>query len=171
EKSTMFKPKLDKMQESIIERKLKEQEATKLSQIEAQRKYSENLYKTLNSTELNGIKINPDIQNKLFKGLTEASYVSVKGNNTNLFGHLIEKHQFGKQPRLDLIAEATWLLADPDGYRESIKQIGKNAQAEKTLKELKTEQSGSKNNAQTITEVKGKGSLKIPAPNKNFFKF
>jgi hypothetical protein len=56
-----------------------------------------------------------------------------------MLGHLLEKYQF-VEPRHDLIAEALWLLADPDGYKSKIKDQGGKAVVEKTVRQLKTEE-------------------------------
>ena len=45
------------------------------------------------------------------------------------------------EPRHDLIAEALWLLADPDGYKNKIKDQGGKQAVEKTVRQLKTEES------------------------------
>ena len=63
----------------------------------------------------------------------------MQGKNTNLLGHLLEKYQF-VEPRYDLIAEALWLLADPEGYKGRIKDQGGKAAVEKTVRQLKTEE-------------------------------
>jgi hypothetical protein len=64
----------------------------------------------------------------------------MSGKKTNLLGHLLEKYQF-VEPNYGLIAEAAWLLSDPDGYRNKVQEIGKNKAVEKTVRQLKTEQS------------------------------
>ena len=76
----------------------------------------------------------------LYSGLVQPSYPSISGKPTNLLGHLLEKYQF-VEPRHDLIAEALWLLADPDGYKGRIKEQGGKQVVEKTVRQLKTEES------------------------------
>jgi hypothetical protein len=76
----------------------------------------------------------------LYSGLVQPNYPSISGKPTNLLGHLLEKYQF-VEPRHDLIAEALWLLADPDGYKSKIKDQGSKQAVEKTVRQLKTEQS------------------------------
>jgi hypothetical protein len=78
-------------------------------------------------------------QGMLYTGLVQPGYPSISGKQTNMLGHLLEKYQY-VEPRHDLIAEALWLLADPDGYKSKIKEQGKNAAVEKTVRQLKTEQ-------------------------------
>jgi len=57
-----------------------------------------------------------------------------------MLGHLLEKYQF-VEPRHDLIAEALWLLADPDGYKGKVREQGSKKTVEDTVRKLKTEES------------------------------
>lgn len=138
-KAQQFKPKLDKMQESIIERQLAEQEMKREQQAEAAKQYQDNVYNTLSAGELGGIKLDRKVQGLLFSGLVQPSYPSISGKPTNLLGHLLEKYQF-VEPRHDLIAEALWLLADPDGYKSKMRDQGSRQATEKAVRQLKTEQ-------------------------------
>jgi hypothetical protein len=72
--------------------------------------------------------------------LVQPNYPSISGRPTNLLGHLLEKYQF-VEPRHDLIAEALWLLADPDGYKGRVREVGTKQAVEKTVRQLKTEES------------------------------
>jgi len=72
--------------------------------------------------------------------LVQPQYPSISGKPTNLLGHLLEKYQF-VEPNYSLIAEALWLLSDPDNYRQSLVKQGKNQAVEQTVRQLKTEQS------------------------------
>jgi len=138
-KAQQFKPKLDKMQESIIERQLAEQEMKREQQAEAAKQYQDNVYNTLSTGELGGIKLDRKVQGLLFSGLVQPNYPSISGKPTNLLGHLLEKYQF-VEPRHDLIAEALWLLADPDGYKSKMREQGSRQATEKAVRQLKTEQ-------------------------------
>jgi hypothetical protein len=80
------------------------------------------------------------VQAFLFNELTQPKYQSLQGNNTNLLGHLLERYQY-VEPRYDLIAEALWLLADPDGYKNQIRTIAKSEATQETVRKLKTEES------------------------------
>jgi hypothetical protein len=75
----------------------------------------------------------------LYTGLVQPNYPSISGKPTNMLGHLLEKYQF-VEPRHDLIAEALWLLADPEGYKSKIQEKGTKAATEKTVRMLKTEE-------------------------------
>lgn len=140
QQANKFKPKLDKMQQQILERKLAEQEQMKGQQQAAAEAYMDSVYKSLEPAEINGIKLDKKTQSMLYAGLIQPNYPSISGKNTNLLGHLLEKYQF-VEPRHDLIAEALWLLSDPDGYRSKLMDQGKNKTIEKTVRQLKTEQS------------------------------
>ena len=135
-----FKPKLDAMQEEILMDRLAEQEQMKKQQETAARQYMQNVYEALKPGEVNGIKLDKKTQANLYQGLVQPNYPSyMSGKKTNLLGHLLEKYQF-VEPNYGLIAEATWLLSDPDGYRNKVQEIGKNKAVEKTVRQLKTEQ-------------------------------
>ena len=140
QKANQFKPKLDRMQEEIITRQLAEQEHKKEQQQRQAKLYTDNVYNTLITAELGGIKIDKKIQNMLYSGLVQPNYPSISGKPTNMLGHLLEKYQF-VEPRHDLIAEALWLLADPDGYKSKVRDQGTKAAIEKTVRQLKTEES------------------------------
>ena len=139
QKAEQFKPKLDKMQEGLVARQLAEQEHKKQQQEQAAKAYTDNVYDTLSAGELSGVKLDRKTQNMLFSGLVQPAYPSISGKPTNLLGHLLEKYQF-VEPRHDLIAEALWLLSDPDGYKSKIQSVGAKEQVGKTVRTLKTEQ-------------------------------
>jgi hypothetical protein len=138
-KALKFKPKLDKMQEQVVASKLAQQETLRKQQQAAAQTYMTNVYSTLNSGELNGLKLDKKTQGMLYSGLVQPNYPSISGRPTNMLGHLLEKYQYVEQ-RHDLIAEALWLLADPEGYKAKIKEKGSNETVEKTVRTLKTEQ-------------------------------
>jgi len=139
-KAKKFKPKLDAMQEQIVARQLQQQEAMRKQQQQQAAVYTDSVYKTLEPGELNGLKLDKKTQSLLFGGLTQANYPSMSGRPTNLLGHLLEKHQYA-EPNHALVAEALWLLQDPDGYRNKVREMGKKEAVEKTVRQLKSEQS------------------------------
>lgn len=164
-----FKPKLDRMQEQIVQQRVAEQEARKQQQAEAANNYMENVYQTLKAGDLNGIKLDKKTQATLYQGLVEPNYQSVSGRQTNMLGHLLEKYQY-VEPNHELIAEALWLLSDRDGYHSKIKEGAKAETVEKTVRQLKTEQS--KRQSSTVLEEKQvKKSRGIPRPTNIFKRF
>jgi hypothetical protein len=140
QKAKQFKPKLDRMQNEIVANQLAEQEARKEQQSKQAKEYTDNVYNTLAVGDLNGVKLDKKVQSMLYSGLVQPNYPSISGKQTNMLGHLLEKYQF-VEPRHDLIAEALWLLADPEGYKSKIKDQGSKAAVEKTVRQLKTEES------------------------------
>lgn len=140
QKANQFKPKLDAMQEEIVARQLAEQEHRRNMQAEQAKAYQENVYSTLAAGTIGGLKLDRKIQGLLFSGLVQPNYPSISGKPTNLLGHLLEKYQF-VEPRHDLIAEALWLLADPNGYKNRVREQGSRQAVEKTVRQLKTEES------------------------------
>ncbi len=137
--ASKFKPKLDKMQEKVVARKLQEQELKKKQQEQASQEYMKNVYNTLKDGKINEIKVDKKTQAMLYNGLVSPSYPSVSGRNTNLLGHLLEKYQF-VEPNYGLISEALWLLQDPEGYKAKIMDKGAQKSVEATVRKLKTEQ-------------------------------
>lgn len=139
-KAKQFKPKLDQMQEQMVQATLAEQEQRRLQQEAAADAYMQNVFEALRPAEINGLKLDKKTQAHLYSGLVQPQYPSISGKSTNLLGHLLEKYQF-VEPNYSLIAEALWLLSDPDSYRNELKKQGKNAAVEQTVRQLKTEQS------------------------------
>jgi hypothetical protein len=156
-----FKPKLDKMSEAVVARKLQEQEMKQKQQQKASENYMANVYHTLKDGKLGEMKVNKKTQSMLYNGLVSPSYPSISGENTNLLGHLLEKYQF-VEPNYSLVSEALWLLADPDGYKTQLKTQGTNAAVEQTVRKLKTAQS----NRQASTNPTGKRNSSSRAPKK-----
>ena len=135
--ASKFKPKLDKMQEKIVGKKLEEQDLKRKQQEHASKQYMSNVYETLKEGNLGDIKVDRKTQAMLYNGLVQPSYPSVSGKNTNLLGHLLEKYQF-VEPNYTLISEALWLLSDPTGYKAKIMDKGAQKSVEKTVRKLKT---------------------------------
>ena len=139
-KAKQFKPKLDSMQEEIVKSQIIEQEARKEQQEQAAEAYMQNVFEALRPAEINGLKLDKKTQAQLYSGLVQPQYPSISGRPTNLLGHLLEKYQF-VEPNYPLIAEALWLLSNPDEYRQTLTKQGKNQAVEQTVRHLKTEQS------------------------------
>ena len=140
QKAVQFKPKLDRMQNEIVQRQLAAQESRRQQQSHAAKAYQDNVFNTLQAGELGGLRLDKKTQGLLFSGLVQPNYPSISGKPTNMLGHLLEKYQF-VEPRHDLIAEALWLLADPDGYKGKVREQGSKKTVEDTVRKLKTEES------------------------------
>ena len=139
-KAKQFKPKLDQMQEQIVQAQLSEQEHRRKQQEQAADAYVQNVFEALRPAEINGLKLDKKTQAQLYSGLVQPQYPSISGKPTNLLGHLLEKYQY-VEPNYSLIAEALWLLSNPEEYRQNLQKQGKNAAVEQTVRQLKTEQS------------------------------
>jgi|TARA_R100000084_G_C4654055_1_gene151671 hypothetical protein len=146
QQASKFKPKLDKMQEAVVAKKIQEQDLKKKQQEQASKQYMSNVYNTLKEGKLGDIKVDKKTQSLLYNGLVAPNYPSVSGKNTNLLGHLLEKYQF-VEPNYTLVTEALWLLADPTGYKAKIMERGAQKSVEKTVRKLKTEQASSGGNS------------------------
>ena len=166
-KANKFKPKLDKMQESVVAQKLAKQEQMKRQQQAASEAYMQNVYNTVAAADLNGIKLDKRTQNMIYTGLVQPSYPSISGKQTNLLGHLLEKYQY-VEPNYNKIAKVLWLLADEEGYESKVKEQGKAAQVEKTVRQLKTEQAKMATST-PVVEKEETTQRRIPR-NGNFFK-
>jgi hypothetical protein len=165
-KAKQFKPKLDQMQEEIVQAQLAEQESRKQQQEQAAQAYMQNVFEALRPAEINGLKLDKKTQAQLYSGLIQPQYPSISGRPTNLLGHLLEKYQF-VEPNYPLIAEALWLLSNPDEYRQTLVKQGKNQAVEQTVRQLKTEQS--RRNVSTQQDDDEPRSRKISRP-QNIFK-
>lgn len=170
-KAAKFKPKLAALTEQQVAYQLQQQEILHQKQSEQAQMYMENIYKTLEPGELNGLKLDKKTQNMLFAGLVQPSYQSRNGQ-TNLLGHLLEKYQF-VEPNHPLLLEALWLLADPNGYKDKVREIQKKEVTGETVRKLKFEQANKQ--ASFTPDDEGTNSrekqYKIPRPSgNNFFK-
>lgn len=170
-KATKFKPKLDAMTEKQVAYKIQQQEKLRTQQLQTAQNYMSSVHKVLEPGELNGLKLDRKTQNSLFAGLVQPNYPSVSGRQTNLLGHLLEKYQF-VEPNHSLVAEALWLLSDPDGYKSKVRETVKKDVVSTTVRQLKTEE---KNKIQSSTtyddpENTGNQTKKIARPSGNFFK-
>ena len=165
-KAKQFKPKLDQMQEEFVQSQILEQENRKMQQEQAAETYMKSVFEALRPAEINGLKLDKKTQAQLYSGLVQPNYPSISGRPTNQLGHLLEKYQF-VEPNYPLIAEALWLLSNPDEYRQTLVKQGKNQAVEQTVRQLKTEQS--RKNVSTYQEEDESRSRKISRP-ANIFK-
>ncbi|TXG80092.1 MAG: hypothetical protein E6R13_08740 [Spirochaetes bacterium] len=170
-----FKPKLDKMQEEVVARKLEEQEMRRKQQEQASKQYMQNVYETLKDGALGDVKIDKKTQALLYNGLVQPNYPSVSGKNTNLLGHLLEKYQF-VEPNYTLISEALWLLSDPEGYKSKIMEKGSQKAVEATVRKLKTEQANRASASLGVEKAeenssRGSGKKKLTRTNNIFKRF
>jgi hypothetical protein len=168
QKAKQYKPELDQMQEQVVMQQLAVQEQMKQQQQEAADAYVENVYEALKTADLNGVKLDKKTQAQLYTGLVQPQYPSISGRPTNLLGHLLEKYQF-VEPNYPLIAEALWLLSEPEAYRQNLMKQGKNEAVTQTVRQLKTEQANKTASSVYEEEQDTKSQRKI-VRNTNIFK-
>lgn len=149
QKAKQYKPKLDEMHEEMIAYQIAQQEQFREQQEQAAQAYVQNVFEALRPGEINGLKLDRKTQALLYNGLTSADYKSRGGQSTTMLGHLLEKYQY-TEPNYPLIAEALWLLSNPDEYRQNLVKQGKNQAVEQTVRQLKTEQSKKVGSSQEI---------------------
>jgi hypothetical protein len=166
-KANKFKPKLDAMQARVVQQKLAQQEEMKRRQQSQAQAYMENVYNTLAPGDVNGIKLDRRTQELLYTGLIQPNYPSISGRPTNLLGHLLEKYQY-IEPNHSLIAEALWLLADPQSYKTKIREQGQKETVEKTARMLKTEEARRSVSSPVVEKEEVK--QRTIKRNNNFFK-
>jgi hypothetical protein len=154
-KAAQFKPKLDAMQDQILQDKVAEQARAKQKAKEQTELYFNNVYEALKPGLIGEVKIDKRMQQSLYDGLTQFNFPSKSGKMTNELGHLIEKHQF-EEPNLALLAEAQWLLRDPEGYRAELLKLGSAKSAAEAQQELNKEQSRKLAGSGKTAETTGK---------------
>ena len=168
-KAERFKPRLDQMQEEVLEQKIQQQELARKKQEEQSRLYQESIYQVLAPGELNGVKLDTRTQNLLFSGLVQPNYPSISGKPTTMLGHLLEKYQW-VEPNHELIAETLWLLADPEGYKNQIRGAAAKQTVEDTVRKLKYEQANrTPSSVQEEKEQSATPGRKIQRQQRSFF--
>jgi hypothetical protein len=171
QKANQFKPKLEAVREKEVAKKIAEQEQQKQKQQAIAGQFVDSVYGVLEKGELGGVKLDRKTQNMLYTGLVQPGYPSISGKPTNLLGHLLEKYQW-VEPNHELIAEALWLLADPDGFKNKVKSQGSRVATEQTVRSLKTEEARRKSSAVVDRDedpVTNKPKRTIQRSNKNMF--
>jgi len=167
-KAEKFKAKLDKIKADKVSQELAANADRAAKNQAAAKKYVDDIYDTLKDATINGIKLDKKTQNAIYMGLVQPSYTSqVTGKPTNMLGYLLEKHQV-IEPNHALIAEALYLLKDPEGYRAKVREMGAVEETKKIVKTLKTEES-KKSVSSPVVEEEEKSKKKIPRTN-SFFK-
>lgn len=162
EKAQEFKPMLEEMQVEEVNRRLRYQQEQKQKLMEQMELYNNSIRNTLSQADINGVNMPSKTKNMIYSGLTTNNYQLISGRKSNLLYHLLEKKQF-VEPDHALIAEVTWLLSDPEGYKNAVRDSVRNKLANETAEKIKSEQQG-KSSSQQMGERR---TLKRPV--KNFF--
>lgn len=155
-KSKSFKPKLDQMQDVIVQQKLAAQTQLKAQQVEQYNFYNNSVREALLTEDLGGIKIDKKTQVELFNGLTEGAFTDSRGKRCTEFEHLLDKIMW-QEPDYKKLAKIHWILKDEAAYEKAVSLKATNANVEETVRELKTLQS--KNTSATIEEVSAKKTM------------
>lgn len=171
-KATQFKPKLDAMQEQVVQQKVKSQKESNDKRAKQSKGYMDSMYTILEKGKLGDLELDPKTQDMLYAGLVQSNYPSISGKGTNMLGHLLEKYQW-VEPNHTLVAEALYLLADPEGYKKNLGAGIKEEVNKETMRTLKTEQANKTGSSSTPDEVetpeKGRRPA-VPRANRSIFK-
>lgn len=159
-KAKMYKPKLEKARQEELEEKLEREREAEEQRKKYQVVYRENVLNAVKDGDINGVKIDKKVADQLYKGLAEGSYQSVTGGTTNLLGALLEKIQF-IEPNYKLLVEATWLLADPEGYKKKVRAGIKEEVTAETVRKIKTSNQSSKVGSTSTQDFKEENKPKI----------
>lgn len=158
-KAEQFKPKLDKLQEKVVQEKLAEQEEVKKYQKQLIKQYFDGVTEALQDKNLNGINISKDEQAAIYEDLTANNYVSSRtGQPINYLGKFLE-HITWDQPDYKMLAELTLFAKNPEKYREKIRASVKADEAANTVRKLKTAQGGLKPTTTPVEEEKPKFTI------------
>jgi hypothetical protein len=158
-KAEQFKPKLEKLQEKVVQEKLAEQEEVKKYQKQLIKNYFDGVTEALQDKNLNGITINKDEQASIYEDLTANNYVSSRtGQPINYLGKFLE-HITWDEPNYKMLAELTLFAKNPEKYREKIKASVKASEAENTVRKLKTAQGGLKPSTTPVEEEPNKFTI------------
>lgn len=149
-KAKLFQPKIEKLAEEKISLKLKEQEEIKKYQQELANQYFSGVKEALVDKNINGILLNKDEQNTVYKALTENNYVSSRnGMPMNFLGKFLEEITWDK-PDYKTLAELALFAKDPKAYKDKIREQGKEEIVASTERRLRT---ASTNIKSTPTEI------------------
>lgn len=158
-KAEQFKPKLDKLQEKVVQEKLAEQEEVKKYQKQLIKNYFDGVTTALEDKNLNGITITKDEQVTIYEDLTSNNYVSSRtGQPINYLGKFLETITWD-EPDYKMLAELTLFAKNPEKYREKIRASVKADEAANTVRKLKTAQGGLKPTTTPVEEEKPKFTI------------
>lgn len=139
-KAEGFKPKLDKMQEQILEQKLAAQANLKQEQKNAYDFYHNNVVDAISDSDLGGIQIDKKVQAALYSGLTQHSFKDSRGKVCTEFEYLLDQIMWVK-PDYKKLAKIQWMLKDEPALQKAYSTKAVNNNVEDTVRTLKTEQS------------------------------
>lgn len=135
-----FKPQLDAMQKEQIDAYNRQADEQKRQAQELSKFYAQNVYKTLETNELAGIKLDKKFSKELADNLSYSNQIGPwTGRPTNYLGYGLEKAQY-VEPDYEAVAIAAWILNDKKAALEALKIGGKNEAIENATKLIKLNQ-------------------------------
>lgn len=159
-----LKPKLDQHNKEALDEKQKEQDYIDSQRKQARQIFQDSVVGTLKKGQLGDLKLTKEEQDDIYSALVKEQYQSL-GGATNRLGALLDKIQY-IEPNYELLAEVTWLLSDPTGFKKKIRdQVTTDVTVEQ-VKKIKTEQQKQKIGSAHNPEAETK---KIPKLKQSFF--
>jgi len=137
-----LKPKLDKINQELIEDQKEQQKYIETERTKAQQFFVGNVVDTLKKGKLGDLTLSKEDQQDIYKALVSETYQSF-GGNTNRLGALLDKIQY-IEPNYELLAKITMYLSDPVAFEEKIRTGVTTEVAAKTVKKIKIDQNKQK---------------------------
>jgi hypothetical protein len=137
-KAKRFKPKLIEAHNARNKVDIEKADTDRKERQRLGQEFQDSMIESLGKKELNGIPLTKELRNSLAEGILTNSHDSKLGKTkTNELFHLIEKYQTDEK-KPDLIAEALYLLRDPEGYRKAVSQTAIREVDKDRVRSLKT---------------------------------
>jgi hypothetical protein len=156
-RAAAYKPKIEADVQKEVEQKIAEQQEIESKRQAAESAYKQNVFDAVKDGNIGDLKLDKKLQSYLAQGLTNRAYKSISGSNTNLLGALLEKVQF-LEPNYKLLLEATWLLADEQGYKEKVRDTVGSKIAATNVRKIKAANDADKAGAESV-ERNSKGGI------------
>lgn len=163
QKANKYRIEIENISDNRLKEKLKEQEEIKKRKQEYTKWYADELKKTLESFP-------PGVRSDIAVGLLNSDKRSLSGHKINELYYLLEEYQIRK-PDLKRVAEALWLLKDPDGFKNNIKETFKNeiidTELKKHLKKATDKITSKSNTLVDDTTARSSGNTYSYRPSRN----
>lgn len=142
------KPKLDKMNDEIVQAQLVQQERVKEAHQKEMQSYFSNAEETIKKGSLGNLKLDKKTQISLYSGITQPTFTTRRGTPTNELGYLLEKYQY-TEPNFEKIYKVLWLLKDEEDFFKKFGQNLKNNETENIVRRLKMDEGTGKQSINT----------------------
>lgn len=137
-KASSFKPKLDLMEESLVQQKIAEQEELQLLKQQQFQFFNDNVVDAIKSENLHGIKLDKKTQSSLYSGLTQYDFTDSRGKRCTEFEYLMDKALW-VEPDYETIAMVHWVLKNREEFIQAVSAGRVNKEVEATVRMLKTD--------------------------------